>query len=150
MAQDPRTGRARRPGDPANMPGSDDDVTLAQALPNTPLPPFPPPDPAMPPAPAGAMPAPPAGAAPNQQASQPGISLAWAVQTTFLFMFTSVILLVILAATTANAKGSPIVGWTVAVVVVFNLLYAALVLRLAQRSPGQPGNRPFFTPFWRP
>lgn len=156
MAQDPGTGRARRsggaPGDPANMPGSNDEVTLAQALPNTPLPPFTPSDPAAPPAAGTLMPPPPAptGAAPGQQAGQSAISLTWAVQTTFLFMFTSVILLVILAATTANVKGAAVVGWTIAIVVVFNLLYAALVFSLARRAPGQPWNWSLFGSTRRP
>jgi hypothetical protein len=158
MAQDPRTGRSRRPGDPANMPAADEDATLSQAASNLPLPPFAPPDPAVPPAAGAYLPVPPspAGGAPGQvpavgqQAGQSGISMAWAVLTTFVFMFTSVILLVILAANTANAKNGALVGWTIAIVVVFNLLYAALALSLARRSAGQPGNWSFFSPVRRP
>ncbi len=162
MAQDPRSGRMRRPGmpgDPSNVPGDDEEATLSQAVPNMPLPSYVPPDPVTPPAAGTFMPLPPSlsgGAsvqppAPGQQTNQPGVSVAWAVQTTFLLMFTSLILLVLLVATTANALHNlTLVVWTVIIIVAVMVLYPILVFQLARRAPGQPGKWSLFGPFRRP
>jgi hypothetical protein len=162
MAQDPRSGRMHRPGmpgDQSNAPGDDEEVTLSQAIPNMPLPPYAPPDPVTPAAPGTFMPLPlslPGGAsvqssASSQQTNQPGISVAWAVQTTFLLMFTSLILLVLLVATTANALHNlTLVVWTVIIIVAVMVLYPILVFQLARRVPGQPGKWSLFGPFRRP
>jgi hypothetical protein len=156
MAQDPRSGRMHRPGgapgDPANLPGADDELTLSQAVPNMPLPSFAPSDPAAPPNVGAFAPVPPplpGGAA--GQANQPGISVAWAVQTTFILMFTSLILLVVLVAATANVLHSlSLVVWTVVIIVIVMVVYPIVVFNLARRSSGQPANWSLFGTFRRP
>jgi hypothetical protein len=77
--------------------------------------------------------------------------VVWAVQTTFLLMFTGLILLVLLVATTANAIHSlTLVVWTVIIIVAVMVLYPILVFQLARRAPGQPGKWSLFGPFRRP
>jgi hypothetical protein len=91
------------------------------------------------------------GQPPAPAAGRPGINLAWAAQTLFALIFTSMILLVLLVATTANAiHSTPLVVWTVVIVVVLNIVYAAVVFSLARRSPMQTAKWPFFGPFRQP
>jgi hypothetical protein len=97
------------------------------------LPPLPPaPDPAR-------------GAVPPRPGT--GISAVWAAQTLFALIFTSIILLGVMAVVYASiSKSGAILGWAFAIIVVLNIVYAVVVYNIAQPGSGQPFRLPFLNP----
>lgn len=161
-------GRSRPPGAPSHsapdLSAMETDPTIVPVTENTPLPPLTPLPLASQPAASGAMP-PPAGwsaqadlpvlpplppaADPARGAAPPrpgsGISAVWAAQTFFALIFTSIILLGVMAVVYASiSKSGGILGWAFAIIVVLNLVYAAIVYNIARPGPGQPFRLPGF------
>jgi hypothetical protein len=172
MPDEPKS--AGRPRPPATPPQSAPDLSALETDPaivpatqNTPLPPLtplplasqpaesgtPPPQPGgwpaqadlpmLPPLPPAPDPA--RGAAPSRLGSS--VSATWAAQTLFALIFTSIILLGVMAVVYASiSKTGVILGWAFAIIVVLNLVYAVVVYNIAQPGPGQPFRLPFLTP----
>ncbi len=75
-----------------------------------------------------------------------GVSSAWAVYSTFALMFTSLILIVIMAVAAAEISKKPdVLIWIIVLTFVLNLVYAVIVFSLARSGPGQPFRLPFTT-----
>lgn len=99
--------------------------------------PVPPPPPQNTPGPSGLYPSTPAGA---------GVSSNWAAYTTFALMFTSLILIVIMAVAAAEiSKSATILVWIIVLTFVINIVYAGVVFALARSGPGQPFRLPFMS-----
>ena len=105
--------------------------------------------PALPPLPSAPLPPPYAADPAREAASRPGsgISAVWAAQTFFALIFTSIILLGVMAVVYASiSKSGGILGWAFAIIVVLNIVYAAIVYNIARPGPGQPFRLPFLNP----
>lgn len=169
-------GRPRPPATPPrsepDLSAMETDPTIVPATQNTPLPPLTPLPLASSSASSGALPLPadwpaqgelpvlpplpsaaPPPYAPNpaREATPPrpgsGISATWAAQTLFALIFTSIILLGVMAVVYASiSKNGGILGWAFAIIVVLNIVYAAIVYNIARPGPGQPFRLPFLNP----
>jgi hypothetical protein len=74
-----------------------------------------------------------------------GIPPTWAIGTIFVMVFTSLILLVVLAVSAANvSKSAAFPIWTMIIIIVANILYALIVVNLSR------GLGPLTVPFMRP
>jgi hypothetical protein len=79
-----------------------------------------------------------------RRASGAGVSSTWAVYSTFALMFTSLILIVIMAVAAAEISKKPdVLFWIIALTFVVNIVYAFVVFALAQSGSGQPFRLPF-------
>ncbi len=78
--------------------------------------------------PAGGLPA-------GSRAGERGVNAPWAIGTIFLLLFTSLILLVVLAVSAANvSRSTAVLIWTMIIIILANILYALLVFSLGPRS----------------
>lgn len=83
---------------------------------------------------------------PISQASA-GVSSTWAAYTTFALMFTSLILIVIMAVSAASISRNVAVLIVVIILTfVLNVVYAWVIFALARTGPGQPFRLPFTNP----
>ena len=164
------SGQSRRSRPVTGVSGDSDptltnvDPSMAPITANTPLPPVMPlplasqsgSESAAPPPPAAGWsdaseqpvpPLPPPGSAlpqPNRPAGA-GVSSTWAAYTTFALMFTSLILVVVMAIAAAEiSKKADVLIWIIVLTFVINIVYAVVIFNMAR--PGQPMRLPFMTP----
>lgn len=76
-----------------------------------------------------------------------GVSSTWAAYTFFALVFTSLILIVVMAIAAASiSKKADVLIWIIVLTFIINMVYAAVVFSIARPGAAQPFRLPFLNP----